>query len=587
MGNLDTSQGGGEDLQVSESSAANIGKVITRGMTMTSWCTCILLICALLAGCGRGKMAAKHRAPAPVPELAQEEVSDVQQESLTEQLSEKRLEELYAKSGVRGQDPALETELKKWDQALKTDVPVATNKEVKAYLVYFTTDRKQVMRNYLARSTRYLPLIQEVFQEHGLPEDLAYLAMIESGFNPYAYSPAHASGLWQFIAGTGRRYGLAVDSYVDERRDPVKSTHAAAKYLLDLYKQFGSWYLAAASYNCGEGRVAREINGSNNKNFWDLSENRCLPNETKNYVPQMIAATIIAKNPEKFGFSKIPYLPPLQFDTVKVNEPTSLRAVSVAVNVPPEEIALLNPELRKGVTPPDLYVLNIPKNSKELFNRNIQVARLEVPGVASAPVETASNWSSYSRRDTSSSEEDEPASTRETYSKRESVPAREAYSRKEANTARETYSGREATGTQASVRAGDSKTAKSTKSSSYQTAQAHKGKADPGKGRDSSVQVASMIPGGKCSRTAKATAPASKDKAGKSQPEGGAKKANQRPAKKKGSDQSSCAPEKSKTARSHTQSTESSKVASNAKKPDPHRKSQPVKIAAKPRSSNS
>ncbi len=197
------------------------------------------------------------------------------------------MEELYAKSGIKGQDPALEAELKKWDQALKTDVPVSSNKEVKAYLVYFTTDRKQVMRNYLARSTRYLPLIQEIFQEHGLPEDLAYLAMIESGFNPYAYSPAHAAGMWQFISGTGRRYGLAVDNYVDERRDPVKSTHAAAKYLLDLYKQFGSWYLAAGKHNCGEGRVAREINGSNNKNFWDLSNNQCLPTETKNYVPQM------------------------------------------------------------------------------------------------------------------------------------------------------------------------------------------------------------------------------------------------------------------------------------------------------------
>ncbi len=378
-------------LQVSALSATNSDKVITRGMTMTAWCACILLLCALLTGCGRGKLAAKHHQPAPLPEVAQEEAPDVQQEALTEQLSAKRLEELYAKSGIKGQDPALEAELKKWDQALKTDVPVSSNKEVKAYLVYFTTDRKQVMRNYLSRSTRYLPLIQEIFQEHGLPEDLAYLAMIESGFNPYAYSPAHAAGMWQFIAGTGRRYGLAVDNYVDERRDPVKSTHAAAKYLLDLYKQFGSWYLAAASYNCGEGRVAREINGSNNKNFWDLSNNQCLPTETKNYVPQMIAATIIAKNPEKFGFAKIPYLPPVQFDTVKVNEPTSLRAVSVAVNVPPEEITMLNPELRRGVTPPDMYVLNIPKNSKELFNRNIQVARIETPGVASAPVEVASN----------------------------------------------------------------------------------------------------------------------------------------------------------------------------------------------------
>jgi soluble lytic murein transglycosylase-like protein len=546
-------------------------------MTMISWCTCILLLCALLAGgCGRGKMAAKKPTAAPLPELAQEDTRDLQQEALTEQLSEKRLEELYAKSGLRGQDPVLEAELKKWDQALKTDVPVATNKEVKAYLVYFTTERKQVMRNYLSRSTRYLPLIQEIFQEHGLPEDLAYLAMIESGYNPYAYSPAHASGMWQFIAGTGRRYGLAVDNYVDERRDPVKSTHAAAKYLLDLYKQFGSWYLAAASYNCGEGRVKREIDGSNHKNFWDLSDNRCLPNETKNYVPQMIAATIIAKNPEKFGFTKIPYLPPLQFDTVKVNEPTSLRAVSVAVNVPPEEVSLLNPELKKGVTPPDLYVLKIPKNSRDLFNRNIQVARLEVPSPASVPVvETASNTygSSYSKRDVSNYSRTE-YSARDTYSKKEATPTREASYKKEATVTRAP----EKTSTQ---------TAKTTKSSGSQTAQAQKGKADPNKGKES-AQVASMIPGGKCPpRTAKASTPAAKDKAGKTQPESAAKKTNQKPVKKKGSDQSSSLPEKAKTAKSQGAGANASKVAGTTKKADGHKKSQPVQTAAKPRPSSS
>ena len=328
--------------------------------------------------------------PAPLPDIAQEEVTDEGADTLAEQLSDKRLEELYAKSGLEGVDPDLETELKKWDQTLKCDVPIAMNKQVKAYLVYFTTERKSTIRKYLSRSTCYLPMIREVFQEHGLPEDLAYLAMIESGFNPYAYSHAHACGMWQFIQGTGRRYGLAINNYVDERRDPEKSTRAAANYLLDLYKQFGSWYLAAASYNCGENRVQRELNNSTHKNFWELSGNQCLPNETKNYVPQMIAATIIAKNPQKFGFKKIPFLPPMEYDTVKVDEPTSLRAVSVACNVPPEEIERLNPELRRGVTPPDAakYTLKIPKNSQGLVAKNIQLARIEVPAQASAPVQT-------------------------------------------------------------------------------------------------------------------------------------------------------------------------------------------------------
>jgi hypothetical protein len=227
--------------------------------------------------------------------------------------------------------------------------------------------------------------------------------MIESGFNNNAYSHASACGMWQFIKGTAARYGLTVDSYVDERRDPEKATRAAAKYLLDLYKRFGSWYLAAASYNCGEGRVQKELNQSNHKNFWELSANQCLPTETKNYVPQMIAATIIAKNPEKFGFKNVPYMPALAYDRVEVTEPTSLKAASVAVNVPVEELQALNPELMRGVTPPDAtYKLNLPGKSKELFTRNIVIARLEHPAVASRGLRTvkASN-ASYPPRPTS------------------------------------------------------------------------------------------------------------------------------------------------------------------------------------------
>jgi membrane-bound lytic murein transglycosylase D len=265
------------------------------------------------------------------------------------------------------------------------------NKQVRAYLVYFSTERHEIIRTYLARSTRYLPMIKGMFEEYGLPEDLAYLAMIESGFNNQATSPAAACGMWQFIKGTGLRYGLTIDSYVDERRDPEKATRAAAKYLLDLYKQFGSWYLAAASYNCGEARVQRELDQSNHKNFWELSANMCLPTETKNYVPQMIAATIIAKNPEKFGFKNVPYQPPLKVDQVQVNEPTSLRAAAFAINMTPEDIQILNPELQRGVTPPDSanYTLNLPPNSKDLFTKNITLARIEYPAVADRPVQTA------------------------------------------------------------------------------------------------------------------------------------------------------------------------------------------------------
>jgi membrane-bound lytic murein transglycosylase D len=358
-------------------------------------------------GCNGGQKGNLVKMDGAAPEMAVPMTDDGPGDaSLTEELSAKRLEELYAKSGVTGLDPGLEEALKNWEHQVKFDVPIHMNKQVRAYLVYFSTERKAVITRYLSRSTRYLPMIKEVFQEAGLPEDLAYLAMIESGFNNRAYSPAAACGMWQFIKGTGLRYGLAIDSYVDERRDPEKATRAAAKYLLDLYKQFGSWYLAAASYNCGEGRVQRELNQSNHKNFWELSANMCLPTETKNYVPQMIAATIIAKNPEKFGFKNVPYLPPVKYDKVPVTETTSLTAAAVAVNVPPDEVADLNPELLRGITPPDAqsYTLNLPPSSKEKFLKNITIARIEHPAVASHPIRTArSSGPSYASGKSASS----------------------------------------------------------------------------------------------------------------------------------------------------------------------------------------
>jgi hypothetical protein len=374
---------------------------------MLSWLVGVVFCIGLLAGCGGGQKGALVKMEPLQPEMAAPVTDDGPEDAtLTEELSATRLEELYAKSGVPGWDPSLEQELKNWEHQVKFDVPIQMNKQVRAYLVYFSTERKAVITRYLARSTRYLPMIKRVFQEAGLPEDLAYLAMIESGFNNKAYSPAAASGMWQFIKGTGLRYGLTIDSYVDERRDPEKSTRAAANYLLDLYKQFGSWYLAAASYNCGEGRVQRELNQSNHKNFWELSANQCLPNETKNYVPQMIAATIIAKNPEKFGFKHVPYLPPVKYDQVAVTETTSLTAASVAVNVPAEEVQALNPELLRGITPPDTpsYTLNLPPHSKDLFTKNITIARIEHPAVASHPIRTArSSRPSYSGHRSSSS----------------------------------------------------------------------------------------------------------------------------------------------------------------------------------------
>lgn len=521
---------------------------------MISWWTGLVLLCALLAGCGGGKKAAVAPPPVPPPDYSKEEIAAEPEQSLAEQLSENRLEELLAKSGLDREDPILEEELKKWDQTLKIDVPVAKNKQVKAYLVYFSTERKNTIRNYLARSTRYLPMIREVFQEYGLPEDLAYLAMIESGFNPHAYSHAHACGMWQFIQGTGRRYGLAINSYVDERRDPVKSTHAAAKYLLDLYKQFGSWYLAAASYNCGENRVQRELDGSNHKNFWDLSSNQRLPNETQNYVPQMIAATIIAKNPERFGFKNVPYQPRLQYDVVKVDEPTSLEAAAIACQVPAEEIALLNPELRKGVTPPGQthYVLKVPKNTKDLFVRNIQMARAEVPARASAPVQTVkkSDQRSYSKK----------TSSRTAASSRKSV---------------------------------QQTSSRGVASSNQRTARPSPAKATPSSGKGS-VQVASILAGGKPS-VSKASQSSAKNQASGSGSKSSAQKSGSKTTPEKVSSGKSSPgvtlaqgkKGQQGTVKTRSQGEKDSKGAQSTKKSTVLIKKKPVQTAAKTRANNS
>jgi hypothetical protein len=313
---------------------------------MKTWSWVIIAGLLLLAGCGgggRGYLTHFGQGPSVCPAAADA--------SLDDELSAQHLEELYAKSGLSAQDPGLETEVKKWEHQSKFNMPIQTNQQVRAYLKYFSTQRKKIISCQLARSTRYLPMIKAVFQEYGLPEDLAYLAMIESGFNPNARSSAGAAGLWQFIKPTGQRYGLVINGAVDERLDPQKSTRAAARYLRDLYKQFGSWYLAAASYNCGERRVQQKLSKSGNRNFWELSANRCLPNETKNYVPQMIAAIIIAKNPQKFGFTNVPYQKPLtgnQWEVAESRKETTLAQAGIlggAASVHPGR------NVRRSVTP--------------------------------------------------------------------------------------------------------------------------------------------------------------------------------------------------------------------------------------------
>ena len=257
------------------------------------------------------------------------------------------------------------------------DIPIIINERVEEFIRYFQTTRRDRFVTWLSRSGRYIPVMKKLLKEHGLPEDLVYMAFIESGFDPHAYSRSKAVGPWQFIYLTGKRYGLKVNWWVDERRDPEKSTIAAAKYLKDLYETFACWYLAAAGYNAGEYKITKAMKRFRTEDFWKLTQVRYLKNETKNYVPLLIAAAIVAKYPEKYGFSDVEYQEPLRYEKVKVPELTSLSLVANACETSLEEIKDLNPELRRGVTPPNEneYEIKIPFGKKDLFSVNFDILR--------------------------------------------------------------------------------------------------------------------------------------------------------------------------------------------------------------------
>jgi len=244
------------------------------------------------------------------------------------------------------------------------DVPIVMNERVENSLAYLQTVAREAFSTYLDRSSRYMPIVEKILKEEELPNDIIYLPLVESGYNPHAYSRARAVGMWQFISSTGRIYGLNHNWWYDERRDFEKSTRAAARHLRDLLKQFGTWELALAAYNTGAGRVSREIRRKKTKDFWKLR----LPRETRNYVPLFMAATIIAKQPEKYGFYP-KYESLLEFDVVDVSKCISFNNISAKTDISVADLELLNPELRRGVTPPNMknYKLRLPKGYQSKF----------------------------------------------------------------------------------------------------------------------------------------------------------------------------------------------------------------------------
>ncbi len=242
------------------------------------------------------------------------------------------------------------------------DIP-ADDPTVLAYVNLYQGKLRTWFSRALARGYPVVPRMQQIFRDEGVAPSLVYLAIVESAFNPGAVSRAKAVGMWQFIAGTGRRYGLQIDFWEDQRRDPELSARASARYLKDLYALFGDWPLALASYNCGEARILRYKAKNPKGDFWTLRKTRTLRRETREYVPAIFAAILIASNPSAYGFETLPADPPEPTASVILTEATDLRVLARCAQIPVEQIQALNPSLKRLVTPPREYALKIPAHT--------------------------------------------------------------------------------------------------------------------------------------------------------------------------------------------------------------------------------
>lgn len=276
-------------------------------------------------------------------------------------------------------------------------IPIVTNKKVEQFIYYFQTKGKKQFQIYLDRRAVYGDMIQDILKQYSLPEELIYLAMIESGLNPKAHSRANASGMWQFIYGTGIRYNLNRNWYVDERRDPRKATHAASQYLTDLYKQFDNWYLALAAYNAGSGRITRAKRLHQTSDFWQLHS---LPRETRNYVPLFLATTIIGRDPVKYGF-KSPQNDPWKYDVVEIEKSADLSILAQSAGISLSTLRKYNPELRQSATPTKSYNLRLPIGKKDLFEKKyaaLPESKRFAPQYITHRVRSGENLGSISRK---------------------------------------------------------------------------------------------------------------------------------------------------------------------------------------------
>jgi membrane-bound lytic murein transglycosylase D len=256
----------------------------------------------------------------------------------------------------------------------KSDLPLVVNDYVAVYINFFANTQRghNTLLHSFQRSGRYRAMIQRVMAEEGVPQDLIYLAVAESGFNPRALNGhSHAGGMWQFMPHDPA-YGLAFNSYVDERFDPEKSTRAYARYMKFIYNQLGDWYLSMAAYDHGTGNIQHAVQRTGYADFWELYKRHELPVETQNYVPEILAAIIIANNPTQYGFDDISLDPPVLTDTVTINYSIDLRLVADIVDAPVDELEALNPSLLRMVTPPDqTFDLHLPAGTATLFDQRL------------------------------------------------------------------------------------------------------------------------------------------------------------------------------------------------------------------------
>ena len=265
-------------------------------------------------------------------------------------------------------DPNIRAQAEAEIKSTHSDLPLMLNDQVAGYINYFSSRGRDIFEGALARSGRYEDMIRRTLHEEGVPQDLIYLAQAESGFHPLALSRAGARGIWQFMASRAKGYGLQRDNWVDDRQDPEKSTRAAARHLRDLYYEFGDWYLAMAAYNSGPGTVQNAVKRTGYADFWELYRRNVLPKETRNYVPIILAVTIMAKNPSQYGLDHLEKQRPVPNDSVTIDYPVDLRLVADCVDASAADLQDLNPSLLRVTTPKDHpFELRLPRGTKEQF----------------------------------------------------------------------------------------------------------------------------------------------------------------------------------------------------------------------------